>query len=423
MPTWSRDVHPSIPQMARDISQMSRQEAMASLRRDHVRMNAIHGLQYKGAHYGGFHAKVVGTTLRITVKIFWEWLHTKAGRPDKGGPWDPAIKLKYQTDSEKSIPLLWSHKWKFRHPVSQLELTPEIILESVANKSDANITFRVHNIHSGAGLIPAEQTVDLYKNDASMVDEWDKIKKESSGTAVMMNEWERFEATLKRIYSGATSAQVGLTRNGNTWVVNTPDLLLLARLWRALRGEGAKGAKPPLVISASSGNAQKARNMADAVDRAFNTLGAGPDRYPTKINIVTTKAKWQPFTAHKQQGTAAIAISAFNSAEYQKSRQDWFYRYKVVDHEFGHCLTLPDEYLPDYGGSIGKASHVAWQNLCALAGVTPNTVSDGPKGKNRSIMSCGWVTYPCHYVTLWDALKILTGDSTWTIVRGTETDI
>ena len=61
----------------------------------------------------------------------------------------------------------------------------------------------------------------------------------------------------------------------------------------------------------------------------------------------------------------------------------------------------------------------------------PNKFPDreGQNIYNSSLMSAGWITAACHYVTIWDALCGLTGGARyyvlpdqWVIERGTETN-
>jgi hypothetical protein len=395
---------------------MGRAEDIAALRRDQLRLNALVGSQYRGSHYGGFHAILQGSTLRVTVKIFWKWLNTKPGHPDPGSPWEHAERDKYQRSAEASIMEVWSRKWKFR---SGREIVEPVIVLERADESTADFTFNVHNVHGGAGLKPSEKAVDLYKNDATMSDHWDGDKREASGTAVMMNEYDRIAKLIKRESGGQDEFPVNLEKAGGRWTVAATSRAALTRLGNALEALSPRAYKPPLILNTASGSGTKAQGQARAVDDFLSRLVR---RYPIRANARTTSRKFRvPFSSHSSTGSATIALPAFGSPEYLASRRDWFFRYRVVDHEFGHCLGLPDEYMDNYGGSIGTASHDSWRALCGRAGVPANIVSTGPGGKNRSIMSCGWVTNACHYVTLWDALSRETGKD-WEIIRGTETD-
>jgi len=202
-------MNPRIPSMLDDekdwenVSQMTREEAIPSLRRDFVQLNSVMGLEYKGSHFGGFHVRVEGAVLKVTVRIFWEWLTTLVGHQDPGGPWGEQQAV-FQSAAERSIPQAWSRKWKFRHPNGTV-VEPELVLERAATAEQAHLIFRVHNIHAGAGLRPSDRRVDLFKNDAAMVDDWNTAKSESSGTAVMMNESERIERIFRNVF-GANAA-------------------------------------------------------------------------------------------------------------------------------------------------------------------------------------------------------------------------
>jgi hypothetical protein len=94
------------------------------------------------------------------------------------------------------------------------------------------------------------------------------------------------------------------------------------------------------------------------------------------------------------------------------------YRYTILDHEFGHVLGLPDEYMlytnPGYKDAIRNA-HTAWVGLCNNAVVPPNPHGDGLAYMTNSIMSHGTVISDCHYVTMHDCLRKMTDIDQWRI--------
>src|SRR5215470_19329439 len=141
--------------------------------------------------------------------------------------------------------------------------------------------------------------------------------------------------------------------------------------------------------------------MVAAVANFIRGVGVNNTVYPIIESPLKTSRKFTNIFTHTPKPTGTVTISLDN--DHAALRQAWHYRYRVAAHEFGHALGLPDEYMDSYHG-IGTQAHDNWRQLCNQAGVPFRPV---PKF-DASIMSCGWQTYPCHYVTLWHALGQLT---------------
>jgi hypothetical protein len=76
----------------------------------------------------------------------------------------------------------------------------------------------------------------------------------------------------------------------------------------------------------------------------------------------------------------------------------------VAEHEFGHTLGLPDEYVNRTSGALG-AKQTAFDNLARAAGVAP---PDRWGDTTASQMSAGVDVLPRHYLTVWEALGQMT---------------
>lgn len=79
-------------------------------------------------------------------------------------------------------------------------------------------------------------------------------------------------------------------------------------------------------------------------------------------------------------------------------------RYSVAEHEFGHAIGLPDEYVNRTSGALG-AKQTAFVNLAQAAGVVP---PDRWGDRTSSQMSTGVDVLPRHYLTIWEALGHMT---------------
>jgi hypothetical protein len=76
----------------------------------------------------------------------------------------------------------------------------------------------------------------------------------------------------------------------------------------------------------------------------------------------------------------------------------------IGEHEFGHAIGLPDEYINRTTGALGT-KQTAFANLAQAAGVAP---PDRWGDTTASQMSAGVDVMPRHYLTIWEALGHMT---------------
>ena len=360
--------------------------------------------------FGGFDTNyIVGSgEMLIKVRVKIQWLPA-----ENGDNWDVNEQNTFRQKLVDGVKETWSDKWKFRCTVKDFNELVRPIFELEITDNDPHFTFVCHNKQGQAHLRPNDAKVYLFKNDVDGIDErGDPKTLGMSAGGVMAAARKKVENILIPVQNVAVSRDTGV------WKV-TPDaaadIVIFAREINRIHPDSPRY---PLIIEASSGIANKARDMVDAVHKLLKVHGV--TNYPITPSPTRTSKKFKNIFSHtpKQDGTVTIRLADDDNAV----RQEWVYRYKAAVHEFGHCLGLPDEYEPQYPGRIGTQAHDAWRTLCNSAGVSARPC---PKF-DASIMSCGWMMYPCHYVTVWDALGKMTGPfikpNEWKIERGTEPD-
>jgi hypothetical protein len=298
-----------------------------------------------------------------------------------------------------------------------------MIVDGTTNNKHFDVM--VGNEHSGSGLWADEKNakLQLYKYDNMMFDEIPNASKiVTSRGSVYEHEMIKLRAMVQKVRT------ITMKKKGTNWRVDPVDQMKVQQFAVDLAALGHLATKIPITIQASSGATGKARDLVDAIVASLQKYGINPGLYAIRTNPQKTAAThdWA-WTGHKDAATVTVTVQD----ELLANLNAWHYAYRVADHEFGHLLGIPDEYMI-YNPTlrIGSA-HREWVKLCRNAAVVPNKFPDreGQNIYNSSLMSAGWITAACHYVTIWDALCGLTGGARynvlpdqWVIERGTETN-
>ncbi len=360
--------------------------------------------------------------LQIKVKVLWNWVDHSGAHP----AWNGGSQAAFSTAFRTNVPRAWNGKWRFRCRAAGYAgaiAEPRFVIED-GTLADHHFQINVRNCPGQSALNATNGQLLLHATDN---DEYDNINPPNllnpaglfsmSRGGVLHNEREKVAQLLAPVQN------VTLARTGFGWVVDPASRGALDAFADGLKRVGSLAPKYPLTVHATSGSDGKAGQLVQAVMDYLATRGVTPAQYPIATATETTGAKWKrPFKGHKATASAWFELTDEATPAVAAG---WRYRYKVANHEFGHCLGLPDEYTTYPPGVIGNA-HNLWAGLCGQAGVPANPYP----GFNASIMSCGWTTSACHYVTVWQALGNLTrvapyniAPTDWVIERGSQPDV
>jgi hypothetical protein len=364
--------------------------------------------EYEGQGFPGvgkFTADVQGNRILITVKLKFEALDAQTTMYDEQTNsfvplnlvWSGSEATEWKAEYKRIVEEFWSGKWKFQK--GNEIITPDFRVEWVG--AGEHLLVKCQKSVGGSGLFPiGDVHLKHFEDDNVGVGLRAAANVQATDT-IITTQYEKIQRVLQ------PAANISVTR-GTPWSVAAESLDALNTLCRFITNIHPNEPMPRLYIEGKSGVTGKADSMVDAVYDHMQRQGVRA--YPITKSPTKGGARW--FTKSKKQ-TASVKIRFQENAEY-KAADTWKNPYVISLHEFGHCLGLPDEYCHDYGGEIGSRLHDEWKRLCVAAGVVANPCGN----RNRSIMSYGWETSGCHYVTVWDALCKITGSDEWRIVKG-----
>lgn len=313
--------------------------------------------------------------------------------------WSEAEKSQFATDYVQRSSDRWSFAHTFRSTkpcwpfIAQPHVTPRVVEDA----SNAHFDVTVHKT-SGPGIdylsvfrpqnpgTPGWRgSGDLYSSDV-------RENVDFGSASVASSERRRLERAV-------TAAQVSPIQFAqNSAVVQPPYVARLRSLAEAMRAKNPSDPAVPMVCngfaSAEGGREHNERLAEQRAEAVANELRAASVPQPL---VVSGRG---PIGAPNEAASRKVEIAPSTSFEATYSTN----RYSVGEHEFGHALGLPDEYLNNTSGALGT-----WQtdfvNLARAAGVEP---PDQWGDRTSSQMSTGVDVLPRHYLTIWEALGHMT---------------
>ena len=324
--------------------------------------------------------------------------------------WTDAQKTQFAEDYRNRVIARWSfaHTFRSNKPCWPFIAMPYVAPRVVDDAADAHFEVTVHkspgpgiDYKSGfdsdnPGTAGWHGTGDLYQSDVREDPDFNSVD-------VARSERQR----LERAVVAATASPILFAKDSA--VIQPADLTNLRTLAAAMRAKNPSDPLIPIRINGfASSEGPLARNDKLAEDRANAVadalLAAG---VPQPLVIVGSG----PIGAPNDAGNRKVDIAPSTTFEGAYASN----RYSVAEHEFGHTLGLPDEYVNITTGKKG-ARQTAIDTLATAAGVAkPDRWGD----TTASQMSGGVDVLPRHYLTLWEALAQMTSPditrNEWTI--------
>lgn len=313
--------------------------------------------------------------------------------------WTDAQKQQFSRDYVQRVADRWSfvHDFRSSKPCWPFIARPYVAPRVVEDSSDAHFQVTVHksagpgiDYSSGfrarnPGRADWQGSGDLYSSDVQENPDFNSVQ-------VARSERQR----LERAIASASVSPVLFAQNSA--VVQTPYLARLRTLAEAMKSKNPSDPDVPVVFqgyaSAEGGrtfNETLSEQRAEAVASELRSAGV------SQPLIVSARG---PVGAPHEAANRKVEIAPSRTFETTYSTN----RYSVAEHEFGHALGLPDEYVNRTTGALG-AKQTAFDNLARAAGVEP---PDRWGDTTASQMSGGVDVLPRHYLTIWEALGHMT---------------
>lgn len=313
--------------------------------------------------------------------------------------WTEAEKSQFASDYVQRVSDRWSFSHTFRSTkpcwpfIAQPHVTPRVVEDAgnahfdvTVHKSpgpgiDYRSGFRARN----PGTPGWQGTGDLYSSDVQENPDFNSV-------AVARSERRRLERAV-------VAAQVSPVQFAqNSAVVQPPYVVRLRAMAEAMRAKNPSDPAVPMVCngfaSAEGGTAHNERLAEQRAEAVANELRSASVPHPL---VVSGRG---PVGAPNEAANRKVEIAPSTSFETTYASN----RYSVAEHEFGHALGLPDEYVNSTSGDLGT-KQTAFVNLARAAGVAP---PDQWGDITASQMSGGVDVLPRHYLTIWEALGHMT---------------
>lgn len=313
--------------------------------------------------------------------------------------WTEAEKTQFAEDYRRRVAERWSfaHTFRSTKPCWPFTASPYIAPSVVDDAASAHFEVTVHK-SPGPGIDyksafkaknPATAgwrgTGNLYSSD---------VHEESDFNSTQVAQAER--QRLERAVAAAAASPVLF--DNNSAVVRPADVARLQTLAAAMNAKNPSDPAIPIVISgfaSSEGgrthNEQLSEDRANAVADILRAAGV-----PQPL-VITMRG---PIGAPNDAANRKVEVAPSTTFEGSYASN----RYSVAEHEFGHTIGLPDEYLNITTGDLG-AKQTAFILLAQKAGVAP---PDQWGDTTSSQMSGGVDVLPRHYLTVWEALGAMT---------------
>lgn len=313
--------------------------------------------------------------------------------------WSEAEKTQFARDYVQRVSDRWSFSHTFRStkPCWPFIARPHVTPRVVEDASDAHFDVTVHK-SSGPGIdyssgfrarnpgTPGWRgSGDLYSSDVQENPDFNSV-------AVARSERRRLERAV-------TAAQVSPIQFAqNSAVVQPPYVARLRALAEAMRAKNPSDPAVPMVCngfaSAEGGRVHNERLAEQRAEAVASELRAASVPHPVVVS------GHGPIGAPNEAANRKVEIAPSTSFETTYASN----HYSVAEHEFGHALGLPDEYVNNTSGDLGT-KQTAFINLARAAGVAP---PDQWGDTTASQMSGGVDVLPRHSLTIWEALAHMT---------------
>jgi outer membrane protein OmpA-like peptidoglycan-associated protein len=313
--------------------------------------------------------------------------------------WTDAQKSQYARDYVQRVSDRWSfvHTFRSTKPCWPFTAQPHVTPRVVEDESDAHFNVTVHK-SAGPGIdyssgFRAENpgtagwrgTGDLYSSDV-------REEPDFSSVAVARSERQR----LERAVVAANVSPVQFAQNSA--VVQPPYGGRLRTLASAMKAKNPSDPAIPMVFRGfASVEGGRQHNEGLALQRAEAVASELRSADVPQPLVVSGRG---PVGAPNEAANRKVEIAPSTIFETAYASN----RYSVAEHEFGHALGLPDEYVNHTSGALGS-KQTAFINLARAAGVAP---PDRWGDTTASQMSGGVDVLPRHYLTLWEALGHMT---------------